>query len=123
LFLCSGTKWEAQFLTNVKDNAPPDVEVLRFSSLTLESELENNTNSVLPFFTLNVGIMIAFCVVTWCPFHEAKISAENFSDKLLYFGHNFIKNIYICKNYLCMTFLDLMSLPKVAQKNIFINCV
>ena len=51
-------------MKNVKDNAPPDVEVLRFSSLTLEVELENNTNSVLPFFTLNVGIMIAFCVLT-----------------------------------------------------------
>jgi hypothetical protein len=60
----SGTKWEAEFLQNVKDNAPLDVEVLRFSSLTLESELENNTNSVLPFFTLNVLIMIFFCVVT-----------------------------------------------------------
>jgi hypothetical protein len=42
-----GTKWEAQFLANVKDNAPPDIDVLRFSSLTLEQELENNTNSVL----------------------------------------------------------------------------
>lgn len=59
-----GTKWEAEFLKNVESNAPADVEVLRFSSLTLEVELENNTNSVLPFFTLNVGIMIAFCVVT-----------------------------------------------------------
>lgn len=51
-------------MANVKDNAPPDIDVLRFSSLTLEQELENNTNSVLPFFTLNVGIMIAFCVMT-----------------------------------------------------------
>ena len=51
-------------MKNVETNAPADVEVLRFSSLTLEVELENNTNSVLPFFTLNVGIMIAFCVVT-----------------------------------------------------------
>ena len=51
-------------MANVKDNAPADIDVLRFSSLTLEQELENNTNSVLPFFTLNVGIMIAFCVLT-----------------------------------------------------------
>ena len=27
-------------------------------------ELEENTNSVIPYFSLNIGIMVAFCVVT-----------------------------------------------------------
>ena len=36
----------------------------RFSSLTLEAELENNTNSVIPYFSLNIGIMVAFCIFT-----------------------------------------------------------
>ena len=42
----------------------PNIKVDKFSSLTLEVELENNTNSVIPFFALNICIMIAFCIVT-----------------------------------------------------------
>lgn len=42
----------------------PDIKILRFSSLSMEQELENNTNSVTPFFALNLGVMITFCVVT-----------------------------------------------------------
>ena len=30
----------------------------------MERELENNTNSVIPFFSLNLGVMIAFCIIT-----------------------------------------------------------
>jgi len=86
--LFSGTKWEAAFLQNVKDNAPLDVEVLRFSSLTLESELENNTNSVLPFFTLNVLIMIFFCVVTcmmtdWVS-HQKALETNSFLQAFIF---------------------------------------
>ena len=40
------------------------IKVARFSSLTLERELEENTNSVLPYFSLNIGIMVAFCIFT-----------------------------------------------------------
>ena len=42
----------------------PDITIHRFTSLTLERELESNTNSVIPFFSMNIGFMIAFCVVT-----------------------------------------------------------
>ena len=41
-----------------------DLKVDWISSLTLEVELEKNTNSAIPFFSFNVGLMIIFCVVT-----------------------------------------------------------
>ena len=61
-----GLKWESAFLQVVAANAPklPDIVVYRLSSLTLEAELEKNTNSVIPFFSFNVGLMICFCVIT-----------------------------------------------------------
>ena len=63
-FLCSGTKWEDAFLTLIREQRLPGIEILRFSSLSMERELENNTNSVIPFFSLNLGVMIAFCIIT-----------------------------------------------------------
>ena len=30
----------------------------------MERELENNTNSVIPYFSLNLGCMIGFCIIT-----------------------------------------------------------
>lgn len=41
-----------------------EIDIIRFSSLSMERELENNTNSVIPFFALNLAVMIAFCIVT-----------------------------------------------------------
>ena len=59
-----GSTWEATFLATVKEQNFPNINVFRFSSLTLEVELEENTNSVIPYFSLNIGIMIIFCIVT-----------------------------------------------------------
>nr|XP_040578462.1 LOW QUALITY PROTEIN: patched domain-containing protein 3-like [Lepeophtheirus salmonis] len=59
-----GAKWEGMFLATVEAQSFSYIKVARFSSLTLEVELENNTNSVIPFFALNIGIMIAFCIIT-----------------------------------------------------------
>merc|ERR1719384_2603894 len=62
----TGTKWEDAFLTLMESSQDwaPNIEIFRFSSLSMERELENNTNSVIPFFSLNLGVMIAFCIVT-----------------------------------------------------------
>lgn len=35
-----------------------------FTSRTLENELENNTNSVIPYFGVTVIIMLTFCLLT-----------------------------------------------------------
>lgn len=61
-----GKKWESAFLQVVGQNSHklPDIKVYHLSSLTLEEELENNTNSVIPFFSFNVGLMIGFCILT-----------------------------------------------------------
>ena len=59
-----GSSWEAAFLATVKEARLPNLRVYRFTSLTLEQELEENTNSVLPYFALNIGIMIIFCILT-----------------------------------------------------------
>jgi len=60
----TGTKWEDAFLTLIRELRLPGIEIMRFSSLSMERELENNTNSVIPFFSLNLGVMIAFCIIT-----------------------------------------------------------
>jgi hypothetical protein len=59
-----GSKWEDAFLELIARQNMPDIEIVRFSSLSMERELEDNTNSVIPFFSLNLGVMIAFCIVT-----------------------------------------------------------
>lgn len=59
-----GAVWEAAFLATMKALKLPHIVVDRFSSLTLEVELEDNTNSVIPYFSLNIGIMVVFCIVT-----------------------------------------------------------
>lgn len=59
-----GSQWEAQFLATVKAQSLPNIVIDRFSSLTLEVELEDNTNSVIPYFSLNIGIMVIFCILT-----------------------------------------------------------
>lgn len=59
-----GSAWEANFLAVVKEQKLDNIKIHRFSSLTLEQELEENTNSVIPYFSLNIGIMVLFCIVT-----------------------------------------------------------
>ena len=59
-----GSAWEASFLATVEAQRLPNLVVTRFTSLTLEVELEENTNSVIPYFSLNIGIMVIFCILT-----------------------------------------------------------
>eukprot|EP00095_Tigriopus_kingsejongensis_P010659 maker-scaffold627_size122700-snap-gene-0.37 protein:Tk10659 transcript:maker-scaffold627_size122700-snap-gene-0.37-mRNA-1 annotation:"hypothetical protein AaeL_AAEL001299" len=71
-FLASGTAfdmergkiWEKTFLDTIETLEFEHIKVARFSSLTLEIELEENTNSVIPFFSVNIAIMVVFCVIT-----------------------------------------------------------
>jgi len=59
-----GLLWEDAFLKTVELQNLPHLNVTRFSSVTLEQELEENTNSVIPYFSLNIGIMVVFCIIT-----------------------------------------------------------
>ena len=61
-----GSRWEAAFLASVQaaEAVLPSLRIYRFTSLTLEQELEENTNSVIPYFALNIGIMVVFCILT-----------------------------------------------------------
>ena len=59
-----GLLWEDAFLKTVKIQNLPHLNVTRFTSITLEQELEENTNSVIPYFSLNIGIMVIFCIFT-----------------------------------------------------------
>ena len=59
-----GAKWEDAFLTAAASVPLRHIAVARSSSLTLEMELEANTKSVVPYFSLNIGIMVGFCVLT-----------------------------------------------------------
>ena len=40
------------------------IRIARFRSQTLQTELEDNTISIMPFMFATVGIMVMFCVVT-----------------------------------------------------------
>ena len=65
----------------------PGIEIMRFSSLSMERELENNTNSVIPFFSLNLGVMIAFCIITCMMTDWVKskpVLGKNFLDPTKY---------------------------------------
>lgn len=62
--IARGSAWEASFLATVSAQNLPNIKITRFSSLTLEQELEENTNSVIPYFSLNIGVMIVFCILT-----------------------------------------------------------
>ncbi|XP_068239461.1 patched domain-containing protein 3-like isoform X2 [Palaemon carinicauda] len=56
--------WEQALLKALNDRDFETIEVARFVSRTLETELENNTNSVIPYFGVTVVIMVVFSVVT-----------------------------------------------------------
>ncbi|XP_076034549.1 patched domain-containing protein 3-like [Oratosquilla oratoria] len=57
-------EWEEAVLDRVANTKFNRLFVSRFTSRTLETELENNTNSVIPFFGVTVAIMLIFSVVT-----------------------------------------------------------
>lgn len=56
------SKWETAILEavgNVEDSYE-EISIARFTSRTLETELENNTNSVIPFFGVTITVMVLF---------------------------------------------------------------
>lgn len=57
-------KWEQALLEALEFRDFGSIQVARFVSRTLETELENNTNSVVPFFGVTVAIMVFFSVST-----------------------------------------------------------
>ncbi|XP_076361005.1 patched domain-containing protein 3-like [Tachypleus tridentatus] len=56
--------WENQFLLTMKDIEMENITIGYFVSNSLESELEKNTQSVIPFFSITMIIMLGFSVVT-----------------------------------------------------------
>ncbi|XP_050498733.1 patched domain-containing protein 3 [Diabrotica virgifera virgifera] len=64
-----GAAWEDGFLDLIekiqdKENRFKHIRIARFSSRTLDHELEKNTKSVVPYFTSTFAIMAIFSVVT-----------------------------------------------------------
>ncbi|CAH1990145.1 unnamed protein product [Acanthoscelides obtectus] len=64
-----GSAWEDAFLDLIetlqdKENRFKYIRIARFSSRTLDHELEKNTKSVMPYFSSSFGIMAVFSVVT-----------------------------------------------------------
>ncbi len=56
--------WEEEFLSVLSQTSFENITVARFASITLEREMDANTNSIMPYFALNVGVMIVFCVAS-----------------------------------------------------------
>ena len=59
-----GKLWENAFLETLKNQRFEHIKAGRFASVTLEQELENNTETVKPYFGLNIIIMVIFCIFT-----------------------------------------------------------
>ncbi|XP_074600748.1 patched domain-containing protein [Brevipalpus obovatus] len=56
--------WEDKFLIEVEKFQFKHINVARFVSTTLRTELESNTQSLVPFFSITVIIMLVFSVTT-----------------------------------------------------------
>lgn len=56
--------WEEKFLLLMENSAFEHINIAYYTSLTLSTELERNTISVLPLFSVTVVIMLAFSVST-----------------------------------------------------------
>lgn len=56
--------WENKFITYIEHLKFNHISVARFISTTLRTELEANTQSLVPFFSVTVIIMIVFSVAT-----------------------------------------------------------
>lgn len=54
--------WEEELLKAMEDAEFETISVARFVSHTLETELEKNTNSVVPFFGVTISVMLLFSV-------------------------------------------------------------
>uniref|UniRef100_A0A2P2HXT6 Patched domain-containing protein 3-like n=1 Tax=Hirondellea gigas TaxID=1518452 RepID=A0A2P2HXT6_9CRUS len=59
-----GYEWEKEILETFIGLDLEHLTTTFFTSRTLEHELENNTNSVVPYFGVTVGIMLVFCLLT-----------------------------------------------------------
>lgn len=63
-----GSLWEDAFLSTVenleKNNTFQLISTARFASRTLDIELEKNTKSVIPYFTITFIVMIIFSIFT-----------------------------------------------------------
>lgn len=67
LLIFSGAAWEDAFLDLIeklqdKDNIFEHIRIARFTSRTLDHELEKNTKSVVPYFTSTFAIMALFSI-------------------------------------------------------------
>ncbi|XP_076326297.1 patched domain-containing protein 3-like [Tachypleus tridentatus] len=56
--------WETKFLSAMEDLYLENITIGYFVSESLESELEKNTQSVTPFFSITLIVMLGFSVVT-----------------------------------------------------------
>ena len=59
-----GVLWEEQFLALFQQTTFEYLDVAEFASITLEREMDENTNSIMPYFALNVIVMVVFCVAS-----------------------------------------------------------
>lgn len=59
-----GNLWEQSFLKFCASLDLPNVIVSRFVSTTLQKELDSNTHSIVPFFSITITIMVVFSVST-----------------------------------------------------------
>jgi hypothetical protein len=56
--------WENKFISIIDSIPLENVSVAKFVSTTLRTELESNTTSLVPFFSITVIVMIIFSVAT-----------------------------------------------------------
>lgn len=59
-----GQLWEQAFLDFAASANYEHIIISRFISTTLQKELDSNTHSLVPFFSITIGIMIVFSVGT-----------------------------------------------------------
>ncbi|XP_054167709.1 patched domain-containing protein 3-like [Oppia nitens] len=59
-----GHLWEQAFMKHIANTKFKSISVARFVSTTLQTELEANTHSLVPFFSITIIIMLIFSVGT-----------------------------------------------------------
>ena len=59
-----GKLWEEGFMSLLAKHQFENITVARFISTTLQTELEANTHSLVPFFSITIIIMLVFSVGT-----------------------------------------------------------
>ena len=56
--------WETKFLEVMAETEFEHINFAYFASRTLEQELERNTHSVIPYFSISAAMMLVFVVLT-----------------------------------------------------------